>query len=200
MKTNYLKLTFSKAIIIIFIIFIANTFALNASDRTDALSLKSKCDSESKILEIPLRNFGEENDIKNFEEGIKTIKLGKIKVAQSKYREAINLFKKYLSIQYNIYKSLAAKYIKRTERINDESAMELVDFVDNPKTLKNFEGAFSYITNAKKYNTTKHYSKVIGQCRSAKKYLFDNYKISGKEIPDDYKKDFVDISNRIFKK
>lgn len=197
MKKSYNRFNFSKKTLIIILIIITNILALNASDRTDALALQNQCDTESKILEVPVKNFGNENDLKNYEEGLKTIKLGKIKVAQSKYRDAMALFNEYLKTQYNIYKNLAENYIKRTEMINDDSAIKLVDFVDNPQILRNFESAFQYLTNGKNYFTTKHYSKVIGTCRLAKKFLFENFKIAGIELPDDYKKDLEDISNKI---
>lgn len=186
-----------KGFLIIFIILI-NIFILNASDRTDALDLQNKCDTELKIIEVPLRNFGDEKDIKSYEDGIKAVKMGKINAAQSKYREAMLLFKEYLLLQYNIYKNLAEKYIQRVEKLNEDSSLELVDFVDNPQVLSNFERSFQYLTNAKSFNTTKHYDKVLGPCRLAKKLLLDNYKLAGKGIPEEYKKDLEDINNKIY--
>ena len=197
MKKNLLSLISNKKTVIIFII-ISNIFIVNASDRTDALALQNQCDTESKLLEIPARNFGDEKDIIEFEEGLKKIKLGKVKNAQSKYREAMALFNEYLQMQFNIYKSLAEKYIKRTEKMNDDSAEELVEYVNDPKILRNFESAFQYLITAKKYFTTKHYSKTVGSCRLAKRSILENYKISGVEIPEDYKKDLDDISNKLY--
>lgn len=198
MVKNIIALLISKKTIMIFLTIIPGIFLLNASDRTDALALQNQCETESKILEIPVRNFGEEKDINEYEDSLKKIKMGKIKLAQSKYREAMDLFNEYLKIQYNIYKSLAEKYLERTEKLNDNSAEELVDYVDDPNVLKNFESAFQYLTTGKKYYTTKHYSKVIGPCRMAKKYIFENYKIAGIDLPEEYKKDFEDINNKIY--
>ena len=124
--------------------------------------------------------------------------MGKINVAQSKYIESIALYKEYLLSQYNIYKNLAEKYIQRAEKLNLDSSNELVDFVDNPQILSNFERSHQYLTSAKSSYTTKHYDKVIGPCRLAKKYLLENYKLAGKEVPDDYKKDLEDINNKIY--
>ena len=198
MNKNISKAICNKKTIIIVIIIILNIFTLNASDRTDSLTLQKKCEEESKILEIPTRNFGEEKDIQEYEDGLKKIKLGKIKNAQSKYRDAMALFNEYLKIQYNIYKNLAKKYLERTEKINDNSTEDLVDFVDDPKILRNFESAFQYLTTGKKYFTTKHYSKVIGSCRLAKKNIFENYEIARVGLPEEYKKDFVDINNKVY--
>ncbi len=194
---NYHFLFNKKTFISCFVILI-NVFILNASDRTDALDLQNKCDAESKIIEIPLKNFGEEKDIKSYEDGLRTIKMGKINVTQSKYIEAIALYKEYLLVQYNIYKNLAEKYIQRVEKLNKDSSNELVDFVDNQQVLSNFERSHQYLTSAKSSYITKHYDKVIGPCRLAKKYLFENYKLAGKEIPEDYKKDLEDINNKIY--
>ena len=198
MGKNLQTLISCKKTIIIFTIIISNIFILNASDRTDALALQNQCETESKILEIPTRNFGDEKDIIDFEDGLKKIKLGKVKNAQSKYREAMALFNEYLQMQFNIYKNLAEKYIKRTEKMNDDSAEELIEYVDDPKILRNFESAFQYITTAKKYFTTKHYSKAVGSCRLAKRSILENYKIAGIELPESYKKDLEDISNKLY--
>ena len=182
---------------ILILLFITNLFILYSSDRSDAAALLKKSEAESKLLEIAVKNFGDKNDLEKYDKGIKLIKFGKIKLAQSKYLDSISKLNEYLKVQYNIYKSLADKYIERTDKIIDEIAEDLVDFVDEGEVLKYFESATNYLNNAKLYKAKKDYIKVINTSRVSKKYVIGIYKLVGKEIPEQNKKDFKDINKEI---
>ncbi|MBN2544546.1 MAG: hypothetical protein JXB50_02035 [Spirochaetes bacterium] len=187
-----------KKLFFVCFIFIVPFVFINSSDRTDALDLLTKCEQGSKQLEITVKNFGEKNDLDDFEKGIGLINLGRVKLAQTKYLDAKTNFQNYLNLEYNIYKSLAARYIKRVEQLFDETSNELAANISNEKVLKNFETANSYLENAKMQLTTKHYLEVVKISRLAKRSLLSNYEIAGKKIPDDYAKDFADNNNTIY--
>ena len=185
--------------ILIFILFF-NQLSIFSSDRSDSLDLMKKCEEESKILEISVKNFGEDKDKNDFENSLNLIKTGKIKVAQSKYLDAKKYFNDYLQFQYNTYKVLTERYIKRTELLVDEVAVDLADFITDGEILRNFEAANNYITMAKSFYGQKHYDKGINPCRMGKQKLLDNYKLVGKEVPEKYKIDLFDNAKKIFSK
>lgn len=172
-------------------------FTLNASDRTDALDLLALCEKDVKLLEVSVKNFGEKSDLADFEKAVSLINLGKIRIAQTKYLDAKASLEEYQRLQYNIYKNLATIYIKRTEELQDEIAVDLATSISNEKILKNFEIASNYLNSAKQKMVTKHYYDVVVSCRMAKKTLFSNYDLAGKKLPEKYKKDFDDCNNVI---
>jgi len=169
-----------------------------SSDRTDALDLLAKCEQNVKQLEIAVKNFGEKPDLDDFDKCIASINQGRVKIAQTKYIDAKTNFDSYLTLEYNIYKSLAGRYIKRIEQLVDETSNELAASISNEKVLKNFELANSYLENAKLELTSKHYFEVVKISRLAKRALLSNYDIVGKKIPDNYAKDFADNGNTIY--
>jgi len=187
-----------KKIYFTFIILILAFPFINSSDRTDALDLLTKCEQGSKQLEIAVRNFGEIADLDDFDKGIAFINLGRVKIAQTKYLDSKANFDSYLNLEYNIYKSLAGRYIKRVEQLVDETSNELAASISNEKVLKNFETANAHYENAKMQLTTKHYLEVVKILRLAKRFLLSNYEIVGKKIPDNYAKDFADSNNTIY--
>ncbi len=174
------------------------TSGLFASDRSDADALIKKCNSESRVLEVCVRNFGNDKDIQDFEKGVKLIKMGKIKYAQSKFLDSKSNTEKYLKIQYSVYESLAKKYIKRTEQMIDDIALELIDYADDEKVMKNLSLASQYLSSAKSNMTRKFYSIVIGPSRKSKSYLLQLYDITGTPFPEKYAKDRADCSKKIY--
>lgn len=194
MKNGFLL----KVILIVILLF--NYSLLYASDRSDSLDLMKKCEDESKILEISVKNFGDEKDKNNFESGLNMIKNGKIKVAQSKYLDAKKIFNDYLQQQYDMYKILGERYITRTELLIDEISVDLADFITDGQILRNFEEANNYITIAKSSFAQKQYDKAVNPCRMSKQKLLDNYKLVGKEIPEKYQVDLADNNKKIYTK
>jgi hypothetical protein len=173
-------------------------FVVIASDRSDATDLMNKCDISSKIVEIPIRNFGDKNDIASFENGLNIIKQGKVKLAQSKYLEAKAKFEEYQKAEYDLYGSLSPKYMQRAQELIDTIAEDLVDFVSIPEVLKNFNDAAVNLDTAKLRYSSKQYPAVIQSSRIAKNLVLNCYALSKKDIPAEYKKDLEDIGNKIF--
>jgi len=171
---------------------------LFASEKSEAQALMKQCDDGVKLINVPLANFGDENDNAKFNEGLTIIKLGKAKIAQAKYPEAKAKFEQYLNMQKEIYKSLAEKYIKRTQDLIDEISVELVDFVSDSYVLEAFTKANHYLDSARTLVKQKKFSEAVSNCKRAKKFLFDIYEKMKSELPDKYKKDSVDIKNEIF--
>lgn len=171
---------------------------LFASEKSEAQALMKQCDSGVKLIEVPLKNFGDSDDLAKFEEGLNKIKLGKAKLAQARYTDAQDKFKQYLGIQTDLYKSLAEKYIKRTQDLIDEISIELAEFVSDSYVLEAFTKANHYLDSARTQVKQKKYAEAVGNCRRAKKFLFDIYEKMLSELPDKYKKDSVDIKNEIF--
>lgn len=171
---------------------------LFASEKSEAQALMKQCDDGVKLIKVPLANFGDENDNGKFNEGLNIIKLGKAKLAQAKYADAKVKFNQYLTIQNDLYKSLAEKYIKRTQDLIDEISVELADFVSDSYVLEAFTKANHYLDSARTQLKQKKFSEAVGNCKRAKKFLFDIYEKMKSELPDKYKKDSVDIKNEIF--
>jgi hypothetical protein len=193
MKINLLHILF-----LILVICLLPAVGLFASEKSEAQALMKQCDDGVKLIEVPLKNFGDSNDLAKFEEGLNIIKLGKAKLAQAKYTDAQDKFKQYLDIQTDLYKSLADKYIKRTQDLIDEISVELADFVSDSYVLEAFTKANHYLDSARTQVKQKKYAEAVGNCRRAKKFLFDIYEKMKSELPDKYKKDSVDIKNEIF--
>jgi len=182
-----------------FMAVLADSSLLIASDRSDATALRERCEAESKVLEIAVKNFGAEKDIKDFQDGINLIKTGKVKIAQSKYLEAIAKYNEYLKLHHQIYKRVAEIYIARTEQLYNDIAAELVDFIDNEKVGQYLKLANQNLADAKSRDLTENFKLAIDLCRSAKKYSLDCYKAANKQIPEKYKKDLKDINKEIHK-
>ncbi len=172
---------------------------LFSSDLSDASALRERCEKEVKILDVSVKNFGDNVDIEDFAKGEQLIKTGNVKFIQSKYPEAIENYNKYLAIQFKVYEVLANKYITGTAKLNDAAGEVLVDFIDNKKVVDYLRLASQNLNDAKSAMATKHYMQIIDVCRTAKKYALGAYKLAGKEIPDQFKKDAADIEGKIYK-
>ena len=182
-----------------FVLMLLLTVPLAASNLSDASSLRKRCEKELTLLEVPIKNFGDETDMEKFKKAEKLIKLAKVKYIQSKYPDAIKKYNEYLVLQHNLYKSLAAKYAARTEKLNDTVAEDLVDHIDNKKVEEYIRLANRNLKDAKSEMVNKHYKNTVKMCRLAKNYALSAYKLVGRDVPDDYKRDLADNDNRIFK-
>jgi len=181
---------------LIVIVFISSGILL-ASDLSDATELRAKCETEFKTIEVPAKNFGNYYVKQNYKTATDLLKEGKIKLAQSKYQDAIAIYNKYQQLQNDMYKELAKDYISRAETIYNDTAVELVDFIDNDKVSQYFRLANQNVVDAKKASTAGNYKLVIETCRTSKKYSFESYKAAGKAIPDKYKKDVKDNNKEL---
>ena len=169
-----------------------------ASDRSDATTLREKCEAEFKHLEIVVKNFGSESDVSGLQKGIDLLKTGKVKLAQSKYLDAKAIYNDYLKLQSEIYKSLASSYSARTEAMINEITAELVDFLDNEKISQSFRLAAQNLNDAKSSEKGERYKMAVDLCRNAKKFVIDSYKQAGKNVPDKYRKDAKDNDKQIY--
>ncbi len=187
-----------------FLVLILSLFVFNilisASDRSVAFDLQKKSKHEAKLLKIAVSNFGSKQNKVDYKKGMKNIKMGSVKLLQNNFLDAQTQFKKYFKLQYSIYKSLAQKYIKRTKKIIDDVAMDLVDDIDNKKVEKYIKLAAQNLGSAKNSSVRKHYSHVVNACRIAKKYAFEAYQLIGKKLPKKYTKDRVDCLKKVYKK
>ncbi len=179
-------------------VFISGSISmLQASDSSDAADIRKKCETEFKAMEIPVKNFGNPYVKQYYTAAAELLKDGKVKLAQSKFQEAIAVYNKVLSLYKDIYKELTADYIKRTEMIYNDTAAELADFIDDTKVAQYFKLANQNVVDAKKALTAGNYNLVIETCRISKKYSFSSYTAAGKQIPDKYKKDIKDNNKEI---
>lgn len=186
-------------ILLFFISVFTGSNPLFASDLSEATQLRERCEAESKVLEIAVANFGAQDDLKNFQDGIQIIKAGKVKFAQSKYLEAKAKYNEYLKLQSQIYKSVAGLYITRTEQLYNDIAAELVDFIDNDKVGQYLKLTNQNLADAKSCMSREATKLAIDHCRTAKKYALDCYKVLKKDVPENYKKDLTDINKEIYK-
>jgi hypothetical protein len=170
---------------------------LRASDTSDAEQLRTRCEKENKNLEVAVTNFGDASDQSNFQEGVKKLKLAKLKITQSAPKDASALYNEYLKLQNEIYTSLANKYLERTKKINDEISEEFVDSIDKPNVDKYFKMAYRNLEDAKTAMTRKYPTQAIDACRRSKSYSIGVYKLEGKPVPDKYKTDLVDSDGKI---
>ncbi len=184
-------------LILLFAVIFTAVGALQASDLSDATQLREKCESEFKMMEVPVKNFGNYYVKQHYKTGIDLLKDGKIKLAQSKYQEAIAIYNKFLQLHADTYKELAADYITRTEMIYNDTAAELVDFIDNKKVAQYFQLAHQNVVDAKKAASAANYKLAIDTCRTSKKYSFESYTAAGKTVPDKYKKDLKDNNKEL---
>jgi hypothetical protein len=193
-----MKKKFNKLFMLLLINFFFINLYISGSDRTDALDLKDKSEKGSKQLEIVVKNFGDKEDLSSYEKGLNLIKSGNVSILQSNFLDASAKFNDYLKLEYDTYKSLATKYMQRVQDLINETSNDLVDNISIDGVQKNFTTASSHLNNAKSSFNTKHYQDVIMSSRIAKKYLFANYDLAGKKLPDKYQKDLADCGNKIF--
>ncbi len=186
----------SLSVIMLVLAFSLSATGIYASDLSDAETLRDKCDREIAELQVPAKNFGDQADLGRLDEGAGLIKLGKVKLLQSKYLEASASFNKYLALQQGLYKSLAEKYMARTEKMADDIAVELVDSKD-PKVAEYLKLANQNLKDAKGEMLSERYKNAIKLCRVSKNYSLAAFKAAGKPVPEEYRKDSTDNENRI---
>ena len=184
-------------IITVILLAVINSYS---DDRADATKLMNTCDKNAKTLEIAVTNFGDKDESASYQEALKVIKLGKVKLAQSKFNDAKAKFNEYLKIENDLYASLSPKYMERAQVLIDEIAEDLVDYVTNPNVLKNFTDADMHLKNAKSSYSSKNYQATVISCRLSKYLVINCYVYVKKQIPDKYKKDLEDYYNRIYKR
>lgn len=182
---------------LLFLFIFSSQDALHASDQSDAAQLREKCENQFKIIEVSVKNFGNNYVRGYYKTAVDLLKDAKIKLAQSKYQDAIGIYNKILPLYKDIYKELSADYISRTEMIYNDTATELVDFIDVEKVNQYFKLANQNIVDAKKAATAGNYQLVIDTCRNSKKYSFGSYTAAGKAVPEKYKKDVKDNNREI---
>jgi hypothetical protein len=197
------KISFPRlSVILIFaaLVMVGRPMMLNASDLSDATHLRERCEKEIRALEVPAKNFGDAADLASFAEAEKQIKLGKVKFIQTKYREAIAIYNEYLKIQSALYRSLAKKYVERTDTLVDAVGVDLVDHVDDKKVEKYMQMASQNLKDAKTALDSPHPKGAIDLCRTAKNYALSAYKLVGKTAPAQYDKDVADNGNTLYGK
>ncbi len=180
------------------VVFLLAPLLIQASDRSDAVDLMNACERSSKTVEIAVKNFGDKNDAAAFESCLNTIKLGKVKLAQSKFLEAKAKFQEYQKAEFDLYGSLAQKYMQRAQEMIDKIALEFADYVNQPDVLKNLNDASSTLDSAKANYGTRTYMVVIQLCRQAKNQLLNCYGLIKKDVPNEYKRDYEDYKLQIF--
>ncbi len=177
------------------------TFSLDlaASDTSDAEMLRARCEKENKVLEVSVLNFGDTSDQAKFQDGQKRLKIAKLKITQSRFKEAVDIYNEYLKLQGDIYTSLAKKYIDYTQKLNDEISEEMVDSIDNPKVNDYFKLAYRNLEDAKTSLTRNYPVQVIDACRRSKEFSLGVYTILKKAVPEKYKVDIADNKGTIGK-
>jgi hypothetical protein len=188
-----------KKIFFLSMMLLCSMFFLFPSDRSDATDLMNKCDANSKLLELPIRNFGDDKEIAGFENSLNIIKSGKVKLAQSLFVEAKQKFEEYLKSESSLYESLSPKYLKRSQEIIDKISEDLVDYVNQANVLKNFTESSQNLDQAKMYFNNKNYQSVLLSCKISKYLVINCYVLAKKPIPKEYQKDLEDYYNRIYK-
>jgi hypothetical protein len=183
---------------LIIILLFAYPFFLFSSDRSDATDLMNKSDSDAKELEIAVRNFGDAAENVKYDEGIKIIKLGKVKLAQSKFLDAKAQFEKFLKIENELYQSMAPKYMERAQILIDKTSEDLVDFVSNPAVMKNFSEASRILDTAKTHFSQNKFQYSLQSSRISKTYVLNNYTLAKKPVPKEYIKDMADANKKLY--
>jgi hypothetical protein len=170
---------------------------LFSSDRSDAEGLRERCEREFKPLEVSVANFGDQADKAMLQKGEKKLKLGKLKIAQSRYKDAIGIYNGYLKLQWDVYMSIAKKYVDRTRAVNDEIAEDLVDSIDKPKVSEYLKLAYRNLEDAKKALANDNPVLAINACRRSKKYSIGAYGLVGRPVPEKFKADFADAEGNV---
>lgn len=179
-------------------VILVNPSVLNASDFSEASEMRKKAEIEFADLDVPVKNFGNSYVVRKYQQGIELLRLGKVNFAQGKYKESIGIYRQYFTLQNDVYKELTAGYISRAEAMFNETAKELVDFVDNEKVGQYFRLANQNVVDAKKAAAAGNYQLAIETCRTSKKYSIEAYKASVKPVPEKYNKDIKDNNKEIF--
>lgn len=170
---------------------------LFASDMSDAKMLRERCEKEVKHLEVCVKNFGDTSEKERFAKAERLLKIGKLKITQSRFKKAVETYNQYLKMQYNLYVDLAKKYIDRAQSVNDEVAEELVDHIDKPKVDKYFKLAYRNLKSARDSMNQKNPEQAIRDCRKSKEYSLGVYKLIGQSVPDKYTVDVIDLQGKI---
>ncbi len=170
-----------------------------ASDLSDATHLRERCEKEIRALEVPAKNFGDAADLASFMEAEKQIKLGKVKFIQTKYREAVAIYNEYLKVQAALYRSLAKKYVARTDTLVDDVA-STGGHVTAQEGRKIHADASQNLKTLKQRGMRPHPKGAIDLCRTAKNYALSAYKLVGKTAPAQYDKDVADNGNTLYGK
>ena len=170
---------------------------LYSSNMSDAKMLRERSEKEIQQLEVCVKNFGDDSEKERFNKAQRLVKMGKLKITQSKFKDAIDKYNQYLKMQYNLYVDLAKKYIDRTQSVNDEVAEELVDHIDKPNVDKYFKLAYRNLKNARDSMNQKNPVQAIRDCRKSKEYSLGVYKLVGQSVPDKYTVDVLDAQGKI---
>jgi len=199
MHSNFMKKNlFSRLAALLCLLILNTTAALMASDLSDATEMRKKCEDEFKALEISVSNFGTSYVKRKYDQAAGMLKDGKLCLAQSKYKEAIEIYKKYMTQNTDIYRDLSADYIKRAEAMYNDTAADLVDYYDNEKVSSYFRLAKQNVDDAKKAFANNNYKLAIDLAKISKKYSIESYTIAGKPVPDKYKIDISDNRKELY--
>lgn len=190
--------TFSRIVMMTLVLMLNVPVTIMASDLSDATDMRKKCEEEYKALEISVNNFGNSYVKRKYEQAGGMLKDGKLCLAQSKYKEAIEVYKKYMTQNTDIYRDLSIDYIKRAEAMYNETAADLVDYYDNEKVSHYFRLAKQNIDDAKKASTDSNYKLAIDLAKISKKYSIESYNVAGKPVPDKYKIDISDNRKELY--
>ena len=177
--------------------FMTIALPLYSSDMSDAKMLRERSEKEIQQLEVCVKNFGDDSEKERFNKAQRLVKMGKLKITQSKFKDAIDNYNQYLKMQYNLYVDLAKKYIDRAQSVNDEVAEELVDHIDKPKVDKYFKLAYRNLKSARDSMNQKNPEQAIRDCRKSKEYSLGVYKLIGQSVPDKYTVDVIDLQGKI---
>ncbi len=177
--------------------FMTIALPLYSSDMSDAKMLRERSEKEIQQLEVCVKNFGDDSEKERFNKAQRLVKMGKLKITQSKFKDAIGNYNQYLKMQYNLYVDLAKKYIDRAQSVNDEVAEELVDHIDKPKVDKYFKLAYRNLKSARDSMNQKNPEQAIRDCRKSKEYSLGVYKLIGQSVPDKYTVDVIDLQGKI---
>jgi hypothetical protein len=194
MNSSYL----SRLVILVFVMMLYVSGIAAASDLSDATSMRQKCEEEYKALDITVKNFGNPFVKRRYEDAGVMLKEGKLCLAQSKYKEAMEIYKKYMILNNEIYKDLSVDYINRAETMYNDTAKELVDYYDNDKVGNYFRLAKQNVDDAKKAAASNNYRLAIDLSRISKKYSIESYRLAGQAVPDKYKKDIKDNNKELY--
>ncbi len=175
-------------------------FLLQADEKSDAVNLMNECERTAKTIEVALRNFGDKNDAAAYDGGLAVIKQGKVMLTLSKFKDARSKFLEYQKMEIDLYKSLAEKYITRTQEMIDTVSPQFADYVTQKDVLQNLNDAVITLDNAKANFESKTYMVVIKLCRTAKNQLLSCYTLIKKTVPDEYKRDLEDYALKIYAK
>lgn len=189
---------FSRLVMMALVLMLNVPVSITASDLSDATEMRKKCEDEYRALEISVNNFGNSYVKRKYEQAGGMLKDGKLCLAQSKYKEAMEIYKKYMTQNTDIYRDLAIDYIKRAEAMYNETAADLVDYYDNDKVSQYFRLAKQNVDDAKKASAANNYRLAVDLAKISKKYSIESYNAAGKTVPDKYKIDISDNNREMY--